>query len=65
MKIVLNFQIYLDGPYGEGHQDWFRYDVSVLVGGGIGITPFASILKDIVFKSSLRHKIFCKKVNLF
>ncbi|GFT66944.1 hypothetical protein NPIL_295941 [Nephila pilipes] len=55
-------KIYLDGPYGEGHQDWFRYDVSVLVGGGIGITPFASILKDIVFKSSLKHKIFCKKL---
>ncbi|GIY66004.1 hypothetical protein CEXT_213071 [Caerostris extrusa] len=54
-------KIYLDGPYGEGHQDWFRYDVSVLV-GGIGITPFASILKDIVFKSSLKHKIFCKKL---
>ncbi|XP_054706944.1 dual oxidase 2-like [Uloborus diversus] len=55
-------KIYLDGPFGEGHQDWFRYDVSVLVGGGIGITPFASILKDIVFKSSLKHKIFCKKL---
>ncbi|XP_035207728.1 dual oxidase 2-like isoform X3 [Stegodyphus dumicola] len=55
-------KIYLDGPYGEGHQDWFRYDVSVLVGGGIGITPFASILKDVVFKSSLKHKIFCKKI---
>ncbi|KAG8180699.1 hypothetical protein JTE90_005796 [Oedothorax gibbosus] len=55
-------KIYLDGPYGEGHQDWFRYDVSVLVGGGIGITPFASILKDIVFKSTLKHKINCKKL---
>ncbi|XP_071039639.1 dual oxidase 2 [Parasteatoda tepidariorum] len=55
-------KIYLDGPYGEGHQDWFRYDVSVLVGGGIGITPFASILKDIVFKASLKHKISCKKL---
>lgn len=30
---------------GEGHQDWWRYEVSVLVGGGIGVTPFASILK--------------------
>ncbi|CAL1297932.1 unnamed protein product [Larinioides sclopetarius] len=55
-------KIYLDGPYGEGHQDWFRYDVSVLVGGGIGVTPFASILKDVVFKSSLKQKIFCKKL---
>ncbi|KAG1674994.1 Dual oxidase 2 [Nymphon striatum] len=55
-------KIYLDGPYGEGHQDWYRYDVSVLVGGGIGVTPFASILKDIVFKSSVRARFQCKKV---
>jgi predicted ferric reductase len=40
-------KIYLDGPYGEGHQDWWRYEVSILVGGGIGVTPFASILKGI------------------
>lgn len=55
-------KIYLDGPYGEAHQDWFRYDVSVLVGGGIGVTPFASILKDIVFRSNLKYKAKCQKV---
>lgn len=55
-------KLYLDGPYGEGHQDWFRFDVSVLVGGGIGITPFASIIKDITFRSSINAKINCKKV---
>ena len=43
-------QIYLDGPFGEGHQNWYDYEVSVLVGGGIGVTPFASILKDIVHR---------------
>lgn len=36
--------------------------MSVLVGGGIGVTPFASILKDLVFKSSIKSKIQCKKV---
>lgn len=57
-------RIYLDGPFGEGHQDWFRYDVSVLIGGGIGVTPFASILKDIVFRSNVAHKSHCKKVKI-
>jgi dual oxidase len=52
----------LDGPYGEGHQDWYRFDVSVLVGGGIGVTPFASILKDIVFRANIKHRFQCKKV---
>ena len=56
------WQLYLDGPYGEGHQDWYRYDVAVLVGGGIGVTPFASILKDISYKSKTNAKFACKKV---
>ncbi|XP_028307207.1 dual oxidase 1 [Gouania willdenowi] len=55
-------KLYLDGPFGEGHQEWIDFEVSVLVGGGIGVTPFASILKDLVFKSSVKSKIQCKKV---
>ncbi len=56
-------QLYLDGPFGEGHQEWTDYGVSVLVGAGIGVTPFASILKDLVFKSSVKFKFHCKKVH--
>ncbi|OXA56851.1 Dual oxidase 2 [Folsomia candida] len=52
-------KLFLDGPYGEGHQDWWRYDVSILVGGGIGVTPFASILKDVAYSSNPRN---CKKI---
>ncbi|XP_046845729.1 dual oxidase 2-like isoform X2 [Xenia sp. Carnegie-2017] len=55
-------QLYLDGPFGEGHQDWYRYEVSVLVGGGIGVTPFASILKDIAHKGTVKSAFACKKV---
>ncbi|XP_077372320.1 dual oxidase 2 isoform X2 [Festucalex cinctus] len=55
-------KLYLDGPFGEGHQEWTDFEVSVLVGGGIGVTPFASILKDLVFKSSIKSKIQCQKV---
>ncbi|XP_072402675.1 dual oxidase 2-like [Diabrotica undecimpunctata] len=54
-------KLYLDGPYGEGHQDWNTYDVAVLVGGGIGVTPFASILKDIAQKAS-KTRTHCQKV---
>uniref|UniRef100_A0A672UPL0 NAD(P)H oxidase (H2O2-forming) n=1 Tax=Strigops habroptila TaxID=2489341 RepID=A0A672UPL0_STRHB len=55
-------KLYLDGPFGEGHQEWNKFKVSVLVGGGIGVTPFASILKDLVFKSSISSKLQCKKI---
>ena len=45
----------MDGPFGEGHQNWWEYDVSILVGGGIGVTPFASILKHLAYKSQEQH----------
>ncbi|XP_033750428.1 dual oxidase 2-like isoform X2 [Pecten maximus] len=56
-------KVYVDGPFGEGHQDWYKYPVSVLVGGGIGVTPFASILKDIVHRSQTdNQRMACQKV---
>ena len=55
-------KLFIDGPFGEGHQDWFRYEVAVLVGGGIGVTPFASILKELVHRFTIGAKVECKKV---
>ncbi|XP_053575324.1 dual oxidase 2-like [Bombina bombina] len=62
MAEMIQAKLYLDGPFGEGHQEWNHFEVSVLVGGGIGVTPFASILKDLVFKSSVNLRIRCKKI---
>jgi len=53
----------LDGPFGEGHQDWYKFDVAVLVGGGIGVTPFASILKDLVNKTQSGSGVRCEAVS--
>jgi dual oxidase len=55
-------KLFIDGPFGEGHQDWFRYEVAVLVGGGIGVTPFASILKELVHRFNIGAKVECRKV---
>jgi len=38
----------IDGPYGAPAQDYKKYDVLLLVGLGIGATPFISILKDLL-----------------
>lgn len=52
--MLLLFSLYrfprllIDGPYGAPAQDYKKYDVLLLVGLGIGATPFISILKDIV-----------------
>ncbi|KAM9156137.1 NADPH oxidase 3 [Pangshura tecta] len=40
----------VDGPFGAGTTDVFHYRVSVCIAAGIGVTPFASILKSIWFK---------------
>ena len=43
-------KVWVDGPYGTASEDVFNYEVAVLVGAGIGVTPFASILKSIWYK---------------
>lgn len=37
----------IDGPYGAPAEDVFENEVAVLVGTGIGVTPWASVLKQI------------------
>lgn len=37
----------VDGPYGAPAEDVFDNEIAVLIGTGIGVTPWASILKNI------------------
>ncbi|GLH03578.1 Dual oxidase [Gryllus bimaculatus] len=57
-------KIRLEGPFGGGNQDWYKFEVAVMVGGGIGVTPYASILNDLVFGTSTNRYsgVACKKV---
>ncbi|KAJ4954152.1 hypothetical protein NE237_030984 [Protea cynaroides] len=51
-------KLLIDGPYGAPAQDYKKYDVLLLVGQGIGATPFISILKDLLnnlFKGDKNH----------
>ncbi|GAB2219215.1 hypothetical protein Droror1_Dr00006846 [Drosera rotundifolia] len=41
-------RLLIDGPYGAPAQDYRNYDVLLLVGLGIGATPFVSILRDLL-----------------
>ncbi|XP_072973260.1 respiratory burst oxidase homolog protein F-like isoform X1 [Typha angustifolia] len=40
-------KISIDGPYGAASQDHAKYDFILLIGLGIGATPFISVLRDI------------------
>lgn len=37
----------IDGPYGAPAEDVFENEIAILIGTGIGVTPWASILKSI------------------
>ncbi|KAG8093152.1 hypothetical protein GUJ93_ZPchr0012g18820 [Zizania palustris] len=41
-------KLLIDGPYGAPAQDYWKYDVLLLIGLGIGATPLISIVKDVL-----------------
>lgn len=43
-------RIAVDGPFGSPSSDVFCYGVSVCIAAGIGVTPFASVLKSIWYQ---------------
>ena len=43
---------YVDGPYGSPSGEIFRSRFAVLIGAGIGVTPFASVLETIVMRGN-------------
>jgi len=43
-------RVMVDGPFGSASEDFMKFEAVLLVGGGIGVTPFASILKSIWYR---------------
>ncbi len=62
-----NLDILIDGPYGTPSKDIFNSECAILIGTGIGITPFAAILKSIYYKSRENNlnNMKLKKVYFF
>lgn len=58
-------KVRIEGPFGGGNQDWYKHEIAIMVGGGIGVTPYASILNDLVFGTSTNRYsgVACKKVR--
>lgn len=48
--LYLVCQCFVDGPYGTPTRQIFASEHAVLIGAGIGITPFASILQSIMYQ---------------
>ncbi|VFQ91456.1 unnamed protein product [Cuscuta campestris] len=45
--------ILIKGPYGAPAQNYKKYDILLLIGLGIGATPFISIIKDILHSEAV------------
>lgn len=43
-------RIMIDGPFGAASEDFYKFETIMLCGAGIGVTPFASILKSIWYR---------------
>jgi predicted ferric reductase len=57
----------IDGPFGSASEDFQKYEVVILVGAGIGVTPFASILKSIWYRVNYptQKRTKLRKVHFF
>lgn len=64
-------KLYIDGPFGSPFEESLNYEVSLCVAGGIGVTPFASILNTLLDdwkRYKLRRLYFiwvCRNIQSF
>ncbi|KAF5192871.1 Ferric reduction oxidase [Thalictrum thalictroides] len=49
---VERLEIAVEGPYGPASTHFLRHDSLVMVSGGNGITPFFSIIRELIFQST-------------
>ena len=50
MTLLEPLEIFVDGPFGSPSSNIYRAEHAVLIGTGIGVTPFASILQSIMHR---------------
>jgi len=55
----------IDGPFGAASEEVFKFNTVVLCGAGIGVTPFASILKSIRYKIEATGQTVIQKVYFY
>jgi NADPH oxidase len=60
-------KFYIDGGYGSASEEVFNYEIAILIGAGIGVTPFASILKSMWYNiiHNRSHEMKLKKIYFY
>ncbi|GLT78043.1 hypothetical protein SLA2020_495920 [Shorea laevis] len=47
-------EVSIEGPYGPPSTHFLKHDMLVMVSGGSGITPFISIIRELLFRSNTK-----------
>lgn len=47
----------INGPFGAPAQQFYDFTHSVIIGSGIGVTPFSGILSDLQHKDNIDHSV--------
>ncbi len=57
--------VVVNGPYGTPSGRIFKSRTAILIGAGIGVTPFASILKSVLYRYEHKEEMKLEKVYFF
>ncbi|XP_017640624.1 ferric reduction oxidase 2 [Gossypium arboreum] len=58
---IERLDVSIEGPYGPQSNHLLRHDTIVMVSGGSGITPFISIIRELIFRSKISQ---CKTPDM-
>ncbi|XP_051143176.1 ferric reduction oxidase 2-like isoform X2 [Andrographis paniculata] len=50
-------EVSIEGPYSPAPNTYLRSQALVMVSGGSGVTPFISIIRELIYLSNMNHKI--------
>ncbi|GAB2271740.1 hypothetical protein Dimus_006569 [Dionaea muscipula] len=54
---IHHLEVSVEGPYGPASTNFLRHDTLVMVAGGSGITPFMSMIRELIYvKTTLKWK---------
>ncbi|KAF3432944.1 hypothetical protein FNV43_RR24046 [Rhamnella rubrinervis] len=59
-----HLEVSVEGPYGHTSLHFLKHESLVMVSGGSGITPMISIIREIIFQSSIQTRKHVPRVHL-
>ncbi|KAG6557586.1 hypothetical protein Mapa_000862 [Marchantia paleacea] len=64
IKCPFGFKLSVEGPYGDESDFFLKKKSLILVAGGIGVTPFLAILRDVLHRHRLQQEDLPTSIKL-